>query len=89
LLESGPPFDPEQITGLDRHEVFLTSKEAVFVHVPDPIIDSTDGSNPEHDALLADSVGLALLIVLETLTPGSRSSCTTCLGCRSRRSPRS
>jgi hypothetical protein len=31
LLESGPPFDPEQITGLDRHEVFLTSAEAVFV----------------------------------------------------------
>jgi len=31
LLESGPPFDPEQITGLDRHEVFLTSEEAVFV----------------------------------------------------------
>jgi hypothetical protein len=31
LLEAGPPFDPEQTTGLDRHEVFLTSQEAVFV----------------------------------------------------------
>jgi hypothetical protein len=31
LLEAGPPFDPEQTTGLDRHEVFLTSDEAVFV----------------------------------------------------------
>jgi len=31
LLEAGPPFDPEQTTGLDRHEVFLTSEEAVFV----------------------------------------------------------
>ena len=31
LLEAGPPFDPEQITGLDRHEVFLTSAEVVFV----------------------------------------------------------
>jgi RNA polymerase sigma-70 factor (ECF subfamily) len=42
------------------------------VHVPDPIIDPTDGSSPEHEALLADSVGLALLIVLETLNPAER-----------------
>ena len=42
------------------------------VHVPDPIIDPTEGSNPEHEALLADSVGLALLVVLETLTPAER-----------------
>jgi RNA polymerase sigma-70 factor (ECF subfamily) len=47
-------------------------EEPLDVHVPDPIIDSTDGSNPEHEALLADSVGLALLIVLETLTPAER-----------------
>jgi RNA polymerase sigma factor (sigma-70 family) len=42
------------------------------VHVPDPIIDSADGTNPEHEALLADSIGLALLVVLETLTPPER-----------------
>jgi RNA polymerase sigma-70 factor (ECF subfamily) len=42
------------------------------VHVPDPIIDPADGTDPEHEALLADSVGLALLIVLETLTPPER-----------------
>jgi RNA polymerase sigma factor (sigma-70 family) len=42
------------------------------VHVPDPIIDSADGTDPEHEALLADSVGLALLVVLETLTPPER-----------------
>jgi RNA polymerase sigma-70 factor, ECF subfamily len=42
------------------------------VYVPDPIIDPADGSNPEHDALLAESVGLALLVVLETLTPAER-----------------
>src|SRR5947199_4786040 len=42
------------------------------VHVPDPIIDPADGTDPEHEALLADSVGLALLIVLETLTPAER-----------------
>jgi RNA polymerase sigma-70 factor (ECF subfamily) len=42
------------------------------VHVPDPVIDPTDGTDPEHEALLADSVGLALLVVLETLTPPER-----------------
>ena len=42
------------------------------VHVPDPIIDPAGGTDPEHEALLADSVGLALLIVLETLTPAER-----------------
>jgi hypothetical protein len=31
LLEVGPPFDPERTPGLDRHEVFLTPHEAVFV----------------------------------------------------------
>src|SRR3954453_17132707 len=36
------------------------------VRVPDPIIDRADGVNPEHEALLADSVGLAMLVVLET-----------------------
>jgi RNA polymerase sigma factor (sigma-70 family) len=42
------------------------------VHVPDPVIDPADGTDPEHEALLADSVGLALLVVLETLTPPER-----------------
>src|SRR5512140_2262483 len=42
------------------------------VHVPDPIIDRADGADPEHQALLADSVGLALLVVLETLPPAER-----------------
>jgi len=32
----------------------------------------TEGSDPEHEAILADSVGLALLVVLETLTPAER-----------------
>src|SRR5437588_10692314 len=41
-------------------------------HVPDPVIDRADGTDPEHEALLADSVGLALLVVLETLTPAER-----------------
>jgi RNA polymerase sigma-70 factor, ECF subfamily len=47
-------------------------EQPLDVHLPDPIIDPTEGSNPEHEALLADSVGLALLVVLETLTPAER-----------------
>jgi RNA polymerase sigma factor (sigma-70 family) len=42
------------------------------VHVPEPIVDRADGTDPEHEALLADSVGLALLVVLETLNPAER-----------------
>jgi RNA polymerase sigma-70 factor (ECF subfamily) len=47
-------------------------EEPLDSHLPDPIIDPTDGGNPEHEALVADSVGLALLVVLETLTPAER-----------------
>jgi RNA polymerase sigma factor (sigma-70 family) len=47
-------------------------EQPLDVHVPDPIIDTAGGTDPEHEALLADSVGLALLVVLETLTPAER-----------------
>jgi RNA polymerase sigma factor (sigma-70 family) len=47
-------------------------EEPLSPHLPDPIIDRADGVDPEHEALLADSVGLALLVVLETLTPPER-----------------
>ena len=47
-------------------------EEPLDAHLPDPIVDSADGLDPEHEALLADSVGLALLVVLETLTPAER-----------------
>ncbi|HEY1591852.1 MAG TPA: RNA polymerase sigma factor SigJ [Solirubrobacteraceae bacterium] len=40
--------------------------------MPEPIIDPASGVDPEHEALLADSVGLAMLVVLETLTPPER-----------------
>ena len=40
--------------------------------VPDPIIDRADGTSPEHAVLLADTVGLALAVVLETLAPAER-----------------
>ena len=39
---------------------------------PDPIIDRPGSQDPEHEALLADSVGVALLVVLDTLTPPER-----------------
>lgn len=42
------------------------------VPMPEPIISHRDGMDPEHEALLADSVGLALLVVLETLSPAER-----------------
>jgi DNA-directed RNA polymerase specialized sigma24 family protein len=41
------------------------------VHVPELII-SEDRADPEQQALLADSVGLALLVVLDTLAPAER-----------------
>jgi RNA polymerase sigma factor (sigma-70 family) len=40
--------------------------------LPEPIVSTDDEADPEHEALLADSVGLALLVVLETLTPVER-----------------
>jgi DNA-directed RNA polymerase specialized sigma24 family protein len=42
------------------------------VRVPEPIVDRVDATDPEHEALLADFVGLALLVVLETLNPAER-----------------
>jgi RNA polymerase sigma-70 factor (ECF subfamily) len=47
-------------------------EEPMGVHVPDPVISRADGTGPEDEALLADSVGLALQVVLETLTPAER-----------------
>jgi RNA polymerase sigma-70 factor, ECF subfamily len=47
-------------------------EESFETRFPDPIVDPADGVDPEHEALLADSVGLALLVVLETLTPAER-----------------
>ena len=50
----------------------MRREEPLSPHLPDPIIDHADGIDPEHEAMLADSVGLALLVVLETLTPPER-----------------
>jgi RNA polymerase sigma factor (sigma-70 family) len=46
--------------------------EPLGARVPDPVVDRLDGADPEREALLADSVGLALLVVLETLSPAER-----------------
>jgi RNA polymerase sigma factor (sigma-70 family) len=47
-------------------------EEPMDMRMPEPIVDSVDGTDPEHEAILADSVGLALLVVLETLSPPER-----------------
>jgi len=47
-------------------------EEPLDTHVPEPIVSRQDGVDPEHQALLADSVGLALLVVLDTLAPAER-----------------
>ncbi|HEU5331907.1 MAG TPA: RNA polymerase sigma factor SigJ [Actinocrinis sp.] len=47
-------------------------EEPIGVHVPDPIVSSADALDPADQAVLADSVGLALLVVLETLAPAER-----------------
>ena len=42
------------------------------VHIPDPIVATVEGGDPEQAVLLADTVGLALMVVLDTLTPPER-----------------
>ncbi|MBF6181626.1 sigma-70 family RNA polymerase sigma factor [Nocardia otitidiscaviarum] len=50
-----------------RHEQPLEAE-----HLPDPVVLADAAVDPEQQALLADSVGLGLLIVLETLSPAER-----------------
>jgi RNA polymerase sigma factor (sigma-70 family) len=61
------------------------------VRMPDPIVGRGDRIDPEQEALLGDSVGLALLVVLQSLSRRnvSRSYCTTCSACPSEKSGRS
>jgi DNA-directed RNA polymerase specialized sigma24 family protein len=47
-------------------------EEPLGPRIPEPIVGPADRVDPEHEALLADSPGLALLVVLETLAPDER-----------------
>jgi RNA polymerase sigma factor (sigma-70 family) len=47
-------------------------EESLELHLPDPVVSPDGELQPEDEALLADSVGLALLVVLDTLTPAER-----------------
>ena len=47
-------------------------EQPMGMQVPDPVVSQVDGIDPEQEALLADSVGLALLVVLDTLAPSER-----------------
>jgi RNA polymerase sigma factor (sigma-70 family) len=47
-------------------------EESLEVHLPDPVISPVEELGPESEALLADSVGLALLVVLDSLIPAER-----------------
>ncbi len=58
---------------LDRLRTRRSRREdPIDLAVPDPILSSVDAIDPEQEAMLADSVGLAMLIVLETLSPAER-----------------
>src|SRR5215207_6829162 len=47
-------------------------EQPLGTYVPEPIVSNDTGVDPEHEALIADSLGLALLVVLETLSPAER-----------------
>jgi len=47
-------------------------EQPLDVHLPDPVVSRADSGDPEHEVLLTDSVGLALLVVLEALAPAER-----------------
>ena len=47
-------------------------ESSLETHVPDPIVSPEEGIDPEQEALLGDSVGLAMLVVLDALTPAER-----------------
>lgn len=47
-------------------------EDSLELHMPDPVVSPEDWTNPEHEALLGDSVGLALQVILDTLAPAER-----------------
>jgi RNA polymerase sigma-70 factor (ECF subfamily) len=55
-----------------RAEEPLDDGDGVGLRLPDPVVSPLTGPDPEQEALLADSVGLALQVVLDTLSPAER-----------------
>ena len=47
-------------------------REELLARVPDPIVDAVGEPDPEHQAMLANAVGLALFVILDTLPPAER-----------------
>jgi RNA polymerase sigma-70 factor (ECF subfamily) len=60
------------VVGRISLNVLRSRKVRSATYVPDPILDPAEGMTPEHATLLAGSLGLALLVVLETLAPTER-----------------
>jgi RNA polymerase sigma factor (sigma-70 family) len=85
-LSGGNQQDAEEITNLDAWLTTVVSRiclntlrsrrarpaEELVARVPDPIVDAIGEVDPEHQAMLADAVGLALFVVLDTLPPPER-----------------
>jgi RNA polymerase sigma-70 factor (ECF subfamily) len=57
----------DMLRSRDRHR-----EEPMPVHLPDPIIDAVDGTTPENEVVIADSIGLAMQVVIERLGPAER-----------------
>lgn len=57
---------------LNALRVRRSRPEQSWAHVPDPVVELDDKIAPEENAVLADSVGLALMVVLDELTPSER-----------------
>jgi RNA polymerase sigma factor (sigma-70 family) len=73
MLRSRTSRREEPLDALEGHEAMGTlGALGVDVRIPDPIVSRADALDPEQEVLLADSVGLALLVVLETLAPAER-----------------
>lgn len=47
-------------------------EESLDAHVPDPVVEDGDGADPAEQGVLADTVGIALLVVLDALEPAER-----------------
>jgi RNA polymerase sigma factor (sigma-70 family) len=85
-LTGGDHRDARQIANLDAWLTTVVARiclntlrnrrtrprEELVARVPDPIVDPVGEPDPEHQAMLADAVGLALFVVLDTLPPPER-----------------